>query len=84
MNLQLAEKIVECCNEIGIDASIYKEYSGRAMYNKTTTGVGLNASSAGLITALIACADMIAKVDEDIRNDTDIRIDSLGLGSIIY
>ena len=85
MDLQLAKKLVECCNEIGVDAEVYENYSGRGMYGKTTSGITLYCSLGAFISALIVCADMVAEVDEDIRHNlVDMKTDSMGMGIIVY
>ena len=78
MKKSLAEKMIDACNEEGIELEIYEEYSGRGMYGKTTTGIVI-AQNDPMEDVMVACR----KHDVNIRS-SEFQKDSLGLSKIIY
>jgi hypothetical protein len=88
MDKKLAEKIVEVVSDSDIFARIYEDYSGRGAFGKATTGVVCN-SFGDVLAAVISnagefCEDEDGGYPEAIFNVDNLRMDSLGLSTIIY
>ena len=72
MELKNAKAIVDNLTNLGIDASLYENYSGRGMYGRTTAGVVV--SSVGSVETAMKMLDI----------DDRCRTDSMGLDVIVY
>lgn len=85
MDRKLAEVLCQIMSDEGEDAHIYEKYSGRKMYNKTTTGIVVD-NVIMLTTRIIAHADQL--VDENgeplFAEIADLRQDNLGTQMIVY
>ena len=75
MKLENAKEIVEALNSEGIDATVRKEYSGRSMYGKTTAAVSTRYQE----DVFQAASDLGMKLGR-----RSLRIDSMGLGYVVY
>jgi len=75
MKLEKAVKIVESLNAEGIDASVRKDYSGRGMYGKTTAAVSTRYQE----DVFQAASDLGMRLGR-----RSLRIDSMGLGCVVY
>jgi len=86
MEKELAKKLVSACTEFDVEATIREDYSGRGMYNRTTTGVIIEANNFSIISVVIGCADMfIDKNGEPLFEDCeDINSDNMGNRMIYY
>lgn len=85
MELELAKQITWSLNEMGFDAILRKDYSGRGMYGRTTSGVEGNFNTGDALAAVINSADWFVDDDGYSKFNVDnLRQDSMGLGSIIY
>ena len=82
---ELAETIVSACEKEGFTAQLYIDYSGRGMYGDKTTGVVAD-SEGDLLCAIVNNSDMFDDhCSEYGQSDrSDFRVDSMGLGLIIY
>lgn len=78
MDRGIAEHIVNACNNEGVEARLYENYSGRGMYGKTTMGVVVE-SLEDVLKAVINCSYSLKGYGVDC-----IRSDSLGRNIIIY
>lgn len=89
MQRPLAVALVDFLTGSGIDAELYEDYSGRAMYGKTTTGVVLD-SQEDLMNAMLALIndpEIFADLKQRVGVDDVCRSlsrDSLGKGVILY
>lgn len=89
MQRPLAVALIDFWTGVGIDAELYEDYSGRAMYGKTTTGVVLD-SQEDLMNAMLALinrpedlADLKRRLG--VKDDGEsLSRDSLGKGIILY
>ena len=72
MTLENARKIVAYLANHGVDASVDEGYSGRGMYGRTTAAV--RADNAGSVSLAMS----ILKIDDS------ERVDSLGMGVVVY
>lgn len=89
MQRPLAVALIDFWTGSGIDAELYEDYRGRAMYGKTTTGVVLDSQDdlmnamLALINAPDAFADLKRRVGVD---DSCPRLsrDNMGTGVILY
>lgn len=94
MELNLAKRIIDACDNAGVEARIREEYSGRNMFGKTTTGVivqGLTdvESLTDTMAAIISFAHEFIEYVEDGLVDpefqpTGFNTDSIGRDVIIY
>lgn len=72
MKLATAQKIVAKLTDKGIECALHEEYSGRAMYGRTTTGVVIRSS----YDERQACATA--------RGLATKKVDNMGRGLIFY
>ena len=87
MNKQLANKLIEASNDLGADAKLYEEYSGRGMYGETTCGVSFRDTR-----DMFCCIAYVAGEFEpgsceveDMQDDlSSLRVDEMGRGTIYY
>ena len=88
MKKEVAEYIVECCQEEGIEAVIYEGYSGRGMYGKQTEGVQVDGSIVDVLTAVLKWLPDTGEAERIsslmVIDGENLRQDSLGKGIIIY
>lgn len=86
MDHKTAEMLVEAAETIGIDVTLYENYSGRGMYNKTTTGVvgGITGLMAACLQAGVDNAENTQLLEEVGEDLLAARIDSMGFQFIIY
>lgn len=89
MKLHAAELVKNAAYDNGYDISIYKEYSGRGMFGKTTTG--LVCPDINVLIKVIAFASKMFTPDdnylffEDFLNDLlPVKMDNLGNDFIFY
>ena len=84
MEARLAKRLVEMCVESGVDARIYEDYSGRAMFGKNTTGI--------VIPTLVALIEVLinAMIVVDVEDESEyemvgnLKYDNLGKDFILY
>jgi hypothetical protein len=90
MELKFAKKIVKTGNEMDMELTLSKNYSGRGMYGRETAGVVGNLGE--IVQAIAAVAveyaenaefDETINVDSFIK-DMNISIDSMGRDTIVY
>ena len=81
MERELAEKLVDKLLDIGDDAELYEDYSGRGMFGMTTTGVVFSEYN-----KLFEAFYLLGVEDGDYNdyNFSSLRIDNMGLRYIIY
>lgn len=90
MDLQLAKFLVELADDSGEydmdDVYVREDYSGRAMYGKTTAAVvGLNCNDvAYLVLQNAQDDDCFYERLEPITSIKPLKQDSMGLSTIIY
>jgi len=85
MKKEIAELVVGRMREETEDVSIYKDYSGRGMYSKTTTGISFEGDIPEFFNLMIRVLIQFDEEDMEIMSEMDdFRFDNLGLGSIIY
>jgi len=85
MQIELAEKLVGVLGDMGHNARVYENYSGRFMYGKSTTGVETDAPITEILRSVIMFADEFVDGDYAIFEEIDgIRVDNLGLNMIYY
>lgn len=94
MDLELAETLVQVCEDYGIEVSLRESYSGRGMYGKDTAGVVLEEGDIGdLLAAVINNATCFIAEEEEPVEFFDLaerfevnkfRTDSMGRGMILY
>ena len=65
MDVKVAQKIVGILDNMGVEAEIYEDYSGRGMYGKTTTGIVCDAGKSAMIGYAYAVAVVQTMEDED-------------------
>jgi len=85
MQIELAEKLVYVLGEMGYEADVYEDYSGRFMYGKSTDAVETIAPITEILRAVIMFAEEF--IDEDVAMFEEIdgiRVDNLGLNMIYY
>lgn len=89
MELNLATRIVDACDNAGVEAKIRESYSGRNMlFGKITTGVIVE-NLTDTMAAIISFAHEFVEYVEDGLVDpefhpTGFNIDSIGRDTIIY
>lgn len=83
MKEKLAETIAEALANDGQEYEIRNDYSGRAMYNKTTYGIVCE-NIAIVMESIINNAYLFIEDDDPKFSVSDLRYDSMGLGVIIY
>ncbi len=89
MKYDIAKVVVECGQNYDYDLKLYKDYSGRGMYGRTTTGIEYS-NTGDLIAAFILAAteSEYANDDEFIDDLVDtaenLCFDQLGLNYIAY
>lgn len=71
MQLKTAKAIVQAAAELGLEISLYENYSGRGMYGETTTAVTGDRSD-------------ITEAAVSAKQTTRFRWDSLGKSSVAY
>ncbi len=90
MDQELAETLVQVCENDGLDVSLRESYSGRCMYGKDTVGVVLNEGDVtDILKAVINQATEFVKDDdeeylEEIFSCNGFKLDSMGKGIILY
>ena len=72
MKVDNAEAIADFMESEGVDVTVHYDYSGRGMYNKTTTGV-VTKNLADVVYAM-------GRLNIEDRR----RVDSMGLDTIVY
>ena len=82
-----AQFISACLNEVGYESST-RTYSGRGMYGDSTHAV-VTSASLGQILAEVMVACSYLNHDEAVEAELldlqeEIRIDSMGLGVVLY
>jgi hypothetical protein len=84
MERELAEALIEIIGDED-DAEINYGYSGRGMFGKETVAIVTQMDLAGVMERIIMCADLLVDEDGDPRFfNIDLRVDSMGLGVVIY
>lgn len=87
MQLEAAKFLKNVANCAGIEASIYEDYSGRGMFNRTTTGI-VTESAIALLGAAIehVSADAADGMSWDINKWELYKLstDSMGRNEILY
>jgi hypothetical protein len=89
MDKKLAETLKNMMENNGEEAEIYEDYSGRAMYGKTTTGLVID-HAALLLTVIIADAADLTNDDPEwgpvsmFENTKQLKMDNMGTQTIIY
>jgi hypothetical protein len=89
MKLEIAEMIVDQLQNMGIEAELRDDYSGRGMFGKITAGIvtdGKNGPMIGFALAL-AISDQSGEEalhDFDASRELPRNIDSMGLSTIFY
>lgn len=86
MDHKLATILKEVAIRGGEDASVYENYSGRAMNGQTTTGLVLEHANLAtlMFSAAIEISDAMEEGTLDRHLDRDIRSDNLGYNTIYY
>lgn len=76
MELEQATEVMHFLQDAGYEAELYENYSGRAMYGKTTTGVTTDANPGTM--------ESLEDEMEECEIETGFRHDSMGLDFIYY
>ena len=94
MDLELAEILVQVCEDEGLDVSLRESYSGRGMMDKYTAGVVLrDGDVTDILKAVINNATCFISEESEPVEFFDLsemftapsfRLDSMGKGLIIY
>ena len=90
MTHELAQRIFEAGDELGVEIQIRERYSGRHMYGETTTGIIYSDNSALLQSFSYAAAKMIEdrgygkEFEEFMEAIPDLKYDSMGQSTIAY
>lgn len=84
MDMELAEIIIEAMENNGYEAELRSDYPGRGMYGKSTHGVVIECGIGIAMAAVISNADIFVEDGEPIFGIESIRLDSMGLGNILY
>ncbi len=88
MELKLAERIVDACDNAGIESSIREDYSGRSMFGETTTGVIVESMGAAMAAIISFAHEFVEYVEDGLVDPefepTGFRTDSRGHDTIIY
>ena len=72
MKLENAQKIVSSLERIGVEASLYENYSGRGMFGTATTGI------------VVGSAGSVETTMKMLGIEDSCRTDSMGLDVIVY
>lgn len=92
MNKKFAEFIVAACEEADLNVRLYEDYSGRAMFGHTTTGVvvGQYHTAFDVLAAVMAYMSMYPDAYNELTDEVRSsefkasRSDSLGRDTIYY
>jgi ABC-type transport system substrate-binding protein len=94
MKLDIAEMIVEQLQNMGIEAELRNDYSGRYMFSKTTAGIVTSLTNAPMIGFALALAlannadDPDNAVEDlnnfDAANELPQKYDNMGRDMIFY
>jgi len=83
MEKELAEILHTVLMDFNTD--IIPDYSGRGMLGNETPAISTNASMGDVLGAVIIRANLFIDSDgNEIFNSTDIQVDSMGTGIVIY
>ena len=72
MKLEHAERIVDALNDMGIDAQLDKDYSGRGMFGRTTAAI----TTADPGDVAYAAGQLGLRVSR--------KVDNMGLAYVVY
>ncbi len=80
LSIEQVEALVVALGDLGIDAEVLENYSGRGMYGARVTAI---TTDSGRDMALAAIAYVAGLVGLDF-DDVPVRSDNMGYGSVIY
>lgn len=84
MKIENAEKIVESAGNLGLDVTLYENYSGRGMYGKVTNGVVGSLGDVVKCIAAVSSEDFKEEKDFlDFVEDMGVRWDNMGKSDVI-
>ena len=90
MTHELAQRIFEAGDELGVEIQIRERYSGRHMYGDITTGIIYSDNSALLQSVSYAAAKMMEdrgyghEFEEFMQAISNLKYDSMGKSTIAY
>lgn len=92
MKIETAKLLVEAAEKadtFSVEATLFPDYSGRAMYGRTTAGVTVYkmldvALLAAVVVTVLHESGQEEKVDDFIHDLKNLRSDELGTGYIVY